>query len=144
MIAGTRFTSQSLPWGISAVEPERFIAECQLTASTELMQGKGNRPLPLHPIPKTRTKICQLCPRSKLSTICPAGQVGTDSAPKGRKNTMSALSAALIEEDTRCTDYYKSLRTSPQLCGGSRVLLKVTDASATHTRARRNYDDGEA
>jgi hypothetical protein len=37
------------------------------------MQGKGNRPLPLHPIPKTRTKKCQLCPRSKLSTMCPAG-----------------------------------------------------------------------
>src|SRR6266852_3604731 len=87
MIAGTRFTSQSLPWGISTVEPERFIAECQLTASTELMQGKGNRPLPLHPIPKTRTKICQLCPRSKLSTICPAGQRDEGKPRKGRKKT---------------------------------------------------------
>src|SRR5690349_8295721 len=53
------------------------------------MQGKGNCSLPLHPIPKIRTKICQLCPRSKLSTLCPAGHtVGKARASEGRKKSL--------------------------------------------------------
>src|SRR5262249_50987940 len=54
----------------------RCIACPQQKASTELRQGKGNCPLPLHPIPKTRIKKCQLCPRSKMSTNFPAGHSG--------------------------------------------------------------------
>src|SRR5258708_32522509 len=85
MIAGTCFTSLSFPWDASTVEPERFIDCRQPQASTELMQGKGNRPLPLHPFPKTRTKICQLCPRSKLSTMCPAGQWEAEKPQRGER-----------------------------------------------------------
>ena len=84
-IAGTPFTSPSFPWDVSTVEPEPCI-DCRRQASTKLMQGKGNHPLPLHPIPKTRTKICQLCPRSKLSTVSPGWtRVSPEEAPKGRK-----------------------------------------------------------
>jgi len=67
----------TFPLAASTVEPEPCI-DCQRQTSTELMQGKGNRPLPLHPIPKNRTKICQLCPRSKLDkaekSASPAGE----------------------------------------------------------------------
>ena len=35
---------------------------------------EGELPLPLHSIPKNRTKICQPCPRPKMSTMSPAGQ----------------------------------------------------------------------
>lgn len=35
--------------------------------------GEGEPTPSPAPHPKNRTKICQLCPRSKLSTMCPAG-----------------------------------------------------------------------
>jgi len=72
------------PWRSSTVAPARFNDCAQPTPSTSRMQGKRNCPLPLHPIPKTRTKNCQPCPRSKMSIICPAGQSGRV-APRGRK-----------------------------------------------------------
>src|SRR3984893_12057235 len=55
-----------------------------------MKQRKGNPPLPLHSIPKT--KICQGCARSKLSGISPAVHIGNDQAPEGRKRRPHALS----------------------------------------------------
>ncbi|HEV2729926.1 MAG TPA: hypothetical protein VGV15_07825, partial [Terriglobales bacterium] len=62
MIVGTRFTSQSFRWRSSTAEPARFI-DCQLLRLVQRgSKGRGNRPLPLLPIPKIRTKVSTMCP----------------------------------------------------------------------------------
>ena len=66
-IAGTRFTS-----------PGTF---------------RESNPNGSSPNAKTRTKICQLCPRSKLLTICPAGHGGHRKRPEGRKDSTQATPA---------------------------------------------------
>ncbi len=100
MIAGTGSSSATLPWPSLTVELVWFIvcAETGLLQSWE--QGKGKDPLPLQPHPQNRTKICQLCPRSNLSTLCPAGQVRIwQQAPEGRKKS--------------CRQKYVNCRTVP-------------------------------
>ena len=125
MIAGTRFTSQSIPWGNSIAVPGRFIASRQLWASTETMQGKGNCPLPLHPIPKTGPKSvnyvpgldCQLCARLDIQN--------KQQAPKERKKLQStprwtdavlqsrrAMTAITVETSAQC--YEGSAKKDPQ------------------------------
>src|SRR5712692_10266025 len=56
-------------------------------ASTVWVQGKGKRPLPLHPIPSSNsTKKCQECARSKMSGIPPTVHANRRARPLGATN----------------------------------------------------------
>ena len=68
---------------------------CAETGLLQKEQGKGNCPLPLQLHPQNQTKICQLCPRSNLSTLCPAGHAEMDLAAEGRKKLLFGVTSLL-------------------------------------------------
>src|SRR5947209_7361654 len=62
------------------------------------MQGKGKRPLPLHPIPSIKwTRKCQVCARSKLSGIRPSVQ--SEDPLIGRSDDRKKQNSPLIDSD---------------------------------------------